>query len=206
MDLLSRLPGKLIEYPFTQPSAGGITVVAHSAFPGLLAPVLAVLGFKDLDRNKLALIAIGLAAMFFTLGTTVEIGGQLFTSPLVLFYRYVPLSQYLRVELRAYSIVLLCMSLFAAYGWRRIGDLLGRWSSRLSLAGVGVVCTCRTARFRKASSSSVFNVRSSIALIRLVSKLCCRASLEISQVKVNPHILLRRANPWTRGKTIQNVG
>jgi hypothetical protein len=139
-DFLSHLPGKLIEYPFTRPSGSGAAVVSHSAFPGLLAPFLALVGLKGLDSKKLALIVIGLVALFFSLGTTVEIAGRSYQSPLILFYEYVPLSKYLRVELRAYSLVLLCMSLFAAFGWRRLLAMLSKWRSGLRWAGLAIAC------------------------------------------------------------------
>jgi hypothetical protein len=136
LDFFGHLPGKLLQYPFTHTSAGGWVNVAHSGFPGLLAPILALLGLRGLDRERLVWLTIGLIAFFFTLGTTVDVGGTSLTSPLILFYKYVPLSQYLRVEIRAYSLVLLGMSMLAGFGWRRVSAGLGKW--RRGLPGLGL--------------------------------------------------------------------
>ena len=119
-DLTAALPGKAVAYGFVHESPGGLTRVAHSAFPGLVAPVLALLGLLLLTRNKVALLLVGTGSLLFSLGTTVEIAGRTWDTPLVLFYRYVPLSQYLRVGLRAYTLVLLALSILAGFGWARI--------------------------------------------------------------------------------------
>lgn len=130
-DFLKALPNKFIRYPFTSTSAGGWHRAAHSAFVGVATPVLALVGLKGLSKQKLELVAIGLVGLLFAMGTTIDLGRREFASPLALFYRFVPLAKYLRVELRSYSVALLAMSILASLGWRRIARRLGRWSRKL---------------------------------------------------------------------------
>jgi hypothetical protein len=143
-DLAATMPGKLISYPFVHDSVGGLTRISHSGFPGLVAPILAIIGLWPLRGNRLFFFMAGLVSLLFTLGTTVEIAGRTWQTPLVLFYKYFPLSQYLRVGLRAYTPVLLVLSVLAAFGWARVSTVVAAHTGRgvriLSLAAViGVI-------------------------------------------------------------------
>lgn len=139
-DLLSTLPGKLITYPFTHLTQSQEMGISHSGFPGLLAPILAALGLLGRDRRKLFIVLISMAALILSLGTRIEIAGHIVESPLGLFYKYVPLAKYLRVQLRAYSVVLMGMSLLAAFGWRHAITALRRFSRGLRWGALAVVC------------------------------------------------------------------
>lgn len=136
MDLVRHLPGKLVDYPFTRVSGGGWKQVAHSAFPGLVAPILALLGLRGMNATKAAFVTVAFLALLFSLGTTLEIGRATFTSPLALFYEYVPLAKYLRVGIRAYSLVLLSLSVLAAYGWVHLSAWLRSRAARLPAIGL----------------------------------------------------------------------
>jgi hypothetical protein len=125
VDFLKALPGKLINYPFVQPSTGGWLNVAHSAFVGLVTPVLALISLKSINRQKIELLLIGLLGLLFSLGTTININGRDFSSPLLFFYENIPLANYLRVEIRSYSLALLSLSILAGIGWEGIARALG---------------------------------------------------------------------------------
>ena len=124
-DFLSALPHKLITYPFTTITPFGIGRVEHSAFLGLGIPLLAIVGLRRLSRQKLELLAIAAIGLLFSLGTTIRIGEVQLTSPLQLFYEYVPLANYLRVGLRSYSLVVLSLSLLAGIGLASAQTVVG---------------------------------------------------------------------------------
>lgn len=138
-DFFKTLPNKLFMYPFAEPSAGGWPRVAHSAFVGLATPALAIFGVRRFTSDKLELTLFGALGVLFSLGRSIEIAGTAIPSPLVLFYKYVPLSQYLRVELRSYSLALLAMSVLAGMGWLTIADRLRGWHRRLPSVGLVAV-------------------------------------------------------------------
>ena len=135
-DFRMALPNKLIMYPFTTASEGGWPRVAHSAFVGVAAPVLALVGLKGLSKQRLELVAMGLVGLLFSLGSTIDVGGIQITSPLFLFYRYVPLAQYLRVAHRGYSIFLLAMGILAGLGWERLAERLRKRNNTLPRVGL----------------------------------------------------------------------
>jgi hypothetical protein len=139
-DLLRAMPGKLITYAFTSPSDGGWAKVAHSAFPGLLPPMLALLGVVGLERRRLIMISVGAAALLFSLGTQIEVPGGVVQSPLVYFFAYVPLASYLRVGLRAFSLVLLALSILAGFGWLRLSMWIGRRNAALPRILLPLAC------------------------------------------------------------------
>ncbi len=138
-DFLRTLPGKLITYPFINPSAGGWPRVAHSAFVGLATPLLAILAIPRLNKQKLELILIGILGLVFALGRTITVGETVIESPLILFYKYIPLAKYLRVELRSYTIALLSLSILAGLGWEKISHHLGRLNRKLPSIGLVLI-------------------------------------------------------------------
>jgi hypothetical protein len=110
--------------------------VAHSAFIGFAAAILALLGLQRLNRRTAAPVVIGLIGLLFALGTTINVGGREITSPLFYFYEYVPLAGFLRVYLRSFTLTLLAVSILAGIGWTRIARKLGGWNRKLPTAGL----------------------------------------------------------------------
>ena len=138
-DFLKVLPGKFLTYPFTSIGEGGWHRVAHAAFIGIAVPALALFGLKGFSKSKLELVTIAVLGIFFAMGTTIEVGGRHLTSPLTFFYQVVPLAKYLRVELRAYSLTILAISILAAVGCTQLARILGRWNRTLPAVGLALL-------------------------------------------------------------------
>ena len=144
---LTSLPGKLISYGFVDEFLSTIPFtpfcdVRQSAFIGLMIPLLAagglIVAIQNRDKGLLALFVLSVVGVILALGPSIVFAGNRFVSPVALFYQYVPLSQFLRVGLRSYSLSILGLSVLAATGLDHVYCLLKRRSRILAVITVGL--------------------------------------------------------------------
>ncbi|MCK5580445.1 MAG: hypothetical protein KAJ18_04150 [Candidatus Omnitrophica bacterium] len=83
---------------------------------GIFICVLSVLGFFARFQGRNELLVIGILGVCLALGPGVVVADKIFPGPMIILYKYVPLSGFLRVPTRAFFLTLLCMSIYAGNG------------------------------------------------------------------------------------------
>ncbi len=119
-DLLSSLPNKFISYPFVTKlqaaKSWGWGDVRDSAFIGLGIPILALIGLKPALKKKWELITIAFIGLLFSFGEVISFGNYEIISPLHILQQYIPITKYLRVNLRSYVFFVLGITILAGFG------------------------------------------------------------------------------------------
>lgn len=110
-------------------------------YPGLAVTALLVYGL--LARNRIprasALYALlGLVIFVFSWGPAIPLGDSFVPLPYYLLYELVPGFGNLRVPARMWAIVMLCISILAAFGLRALMQRLGGRKALLMLAAVSL--------------------------------------------------------------------
>lgn len=110
-------------------------------YPGLAVSALVVYGL--LARNRVprasALYALlGLVIFVFSCGPAIPVGDSFVPLPYYLLYELVPGFGNLRVPARMWAIVMLCISILAAFGLRALMQRLGGKKALLVLAAISL--------------------------------------------------------------------
>jgi hypothetical protein len=127
-------------------------------FPGLAALGLALMGLGGWSSRKTMIVAIGLVGFVISLGLNTPI--YLLVREVVFTYRG------LRAPARAGILVMLAISLFAAYGWAEVLRRHPRWK----LIGTGLVMTVLTLEYLSVPGGYLPLGRQPTALARWLSQ------------------------------------
>lgn len=115
----------------------GKPVYELTLYPGLAVAALALYGLAARRRipNQSALYGLlGLAIFVLSLGPAVQVGDTYVPLPYYPIYEYLPGFGSLRVPARMWAIVMLCISVLAAFGLRALMQRLGGRKALLALA------------------------------------------------------------------------
>lgn len=126
---------------FGIPHGGGRPLYELTLYPGIAVVALAVASFLTRDRrwNAVALYAlVGLTIFVLSLGPQASLGGQPVPLPYRPLYEFVPGFSNLRVPARMWILVMLCLSVLAAFGLRVLMQRLGGKRAALAFAAISL--------------------------------------------------------------------
>ncbi|MCK5808852.1 hypothetical protein KAH37_07715 [bacterium] len=126
-DFILALPGNFLYGWIYKAPMMNWGFVRHHNLIALSTIILAFYAFRAWNGQRKIFAIIAITGTVLAIGPYVMFGIEsLFPSPLIVFYNYIPILQFLRVTSRAYFIVLLVFSLLATLSLRH---LCGRWCS-----------------------------------------------------------------------------
>lgn len=129
-DMILALPGNLFYGWIYKAPMMNWGFVRHHNLIALSTIILAFYGFRAWNNHRKIFAIIAISGTLLAIGPYVMFGLEpLFPSPLLIFYRYIPILQFLRVTSRGYFIVLLVFSLLSALSLRHLCE---KWCTTLT--------------------------------------------------------------------------
>ncbi len=109
-------------------------------YPGLAVAALAAFGlfFGRIRTHSKLYALLGLVIFVFSLGPLITLGSINIPLPFYLLYEFVPGFGSLRVPARMWAIVMIPIAVLAAFGLRKLMEILGGSKAALALAAISV--------------------------------------------------------------------